>query len=114
MGTHFSKSFCVSNCVKHGDINSPVPFNVYMDDLYCALNCSNIRGHIGGEIVNLMSYAGDRCLICLLSAGMQKLLMCAQIMPLSIAYYIVQTSCILCILKLPQYNLRSVHYILLK
>ena len=41
-----------------------------MDDL----NRSNIGGCIGGEIVNHLSYADDLCLICLSSAGMQKLL----------------------------------------
>ena len=45
-----------------------------MDDLSCALNRSNIGAHIGGEIVNHLSYADDLCLICLSSAGMQKLL----------------------------------------
>ena len=74
MGKHFSTSFCVSNGVKQGGIISPVLFNVYMDDLSCALNRSNIGGRIGGEIVNHLSYADDLCLICLSSAGMQKLL----------------------------------------
>ena len=72
-GNTFSTSFCVSNGVKQGGIISPVLFNVYMDDLSCALNRSNIGGRIGGEIVNYLSYADDLCLICLLSAGMQKL-----------------------------------------
>ena len=73
-GNTFSTSFCVSNGVKQGGIISPVLFNVYMDDLSCALNRSNIGGRIGGEIVNHLSYADDLCLICLSSAGMQKLL----------------------------------------
>ena len=45
-----------------------------MDGLSCVLNRSNIGGRIGGEIVNYLSYADDLCLICLSSAGMQKLL----------------------------------------
>ena len=73
-GNIFSTSFCVSNGVKQGGILSPVLFNVYTDDLSCALNRSNIGGRIGGEIVNHLSYADDLCLICLSSAGMQKLL----------------------------------------
>ena len=60
-GNIFSTSFCVSNSVKQGGIISPVLFNAYMEDLSCALNRSNIRGHIGGEIVNHLSYADDRC-----------------------------------------------------
>ena len=61
---------CNTYGVKQGGIISPVLFNVYMDDLSCALNSSNIGGRIGGEIVNHLSYADDLCLICLSSAGM--------------------------------------------
>ena len=79
-GNTFSTSFCVSNGVKQGGIISPILFNVYMDDLSCELNRSNIGGRIGGEIVNHLSYADDLCLICLSSAGMQKLLnVCSKI-----------------------------------
>ena len=55
-------SFCVSNGAKQGSIISPVLFNVYMDDLSCVLNRSNIGGRIGGKIVNHLSYADDLCL----------------------------------------------------
>ena len=51
-GNTFSTSFWVLNGVKQGGIVSPVLFNVYIDDLSCALNRSNIGGRIGGEIVN--------------------------------------------------------------
>ena len=51
-GNTFSTSFCVLNGVKQGGIVSLVLFNVYMDDLSCALNRSNIGGRIGGEIDN--------------------------------------------------------------
>ena len=73
-GNTFSTFFCVSNGVKQGGIISPVIFNVYMDDLSCVLNRSKIGRRIGGEIVNHLSYVDDLCLICLSSAGMQKLL----------------------------------------
>ena len=73
-GNTFSTSFCVSNGVKQGGVISPVLFKVYIDDLSCALNRSNIGGRIGGEIVNHLSYSDDLCLICLSSAGMQNLL----------------------------------------
>ena len=73
-GKKFSTSFCVFNGVKQGGIISPVIFNVYMGDLSCVLNRSNIGGSIGAEIVNHLSYADDLCFICLSSAGMQKLL----------------------------------------
>ena len=73
-GNTFSTSFCVFNGVKQGVIISPVLFNVYMDDLSCVLNRSNIGGRFGGGIVNHLGYADDLCLICLSSAGMQKLL----------------------------------------
>ena len=58
-GNSFTLSCCVSNCVNLGGIISPVLFNVYMDDLICVLNRSNIGGRIGGEIVNHLSYAYD-------------------------------------------------------
>ena len=78
-GNTFSTSFCVSNGVKLSSIISPVLFNIYMVDLSCVLNRSNIGGRIGGEIVNRLSYADDICLICLSSTGMQKLLnMCSN------------------------------------
>ena len=70
-GNTFFTSFCVPNGVEQGIIISPVLFNVYMDDLSCALNRSNIGGRTGGEIVNHLSYADNLCLICLSSAGMQ-------------------------------------------
>ena len=60
-GNNFSTSFCVSNGVKQGGIISPVLFNVYMDDFSCALSRSNIGELIGGEIVNLLSYADGLC-----------------------------------------------------
>ena len=71
-GNTFSTPFCVSNGVKQCGIISPVLFNVYMDDLSCVLNRSNIGGCIGGEIFNHLSYADDLGLICLSSAGMQN------------------------------------------
>ena len=40
--------------MKQGGIYSPVLFNVYKDHP----NRSNIEGHIGGGIVNHLSYAG--------------------------------------------------------
>ena len=73
-GNTFSTFFCLCNCVKQGGIISPVLFNVYMDDLSCVLNRSNIGLCIGGEIVSHLSYVDDLCSICLSSADMQKLL----------------------------------------
>ena len=74
MGKHFFHIFCVSNGVKQSGIISPVLFNVYIEDLSYVLNRSNIGGRIAGEIVNHLNYADHLCLICLSSAGMQKLL----------------------------------------
>ena len=101
-GNTLSTSFCMSNSVKQGGIISPVLFNVYMDDLSCAFGRSNIGGRIGGEIVNHLSYADGPCLICLLSAGMQKLLnICSNYATKhSLSYY--ATSRMHCALKLQQ------------
>ena len=101
-GNTFSTSFCVSNGEKQGGIVSPVLFNVDMDDFSCVLNRSNIRGRIGAAIVNHLCYADDLCLICLSSAGMQKLLNVRSKYALSIACHLMQTSHILRGLKLPQ------------
>ena len=55
-------------------IISLVLFNVYIDDISCVLNGSNIGGSIRGKIVNHLRYASDLCLICLSSTCMQTLL----------------------------------------
>ena len=88
--------------MKQGGIISSVLFNVYMDDLSCVLNRSNMGGRIGREIVNHLSYADDLCLICFSSAGMQKWLNVCSKYVHSIACHIMQTSHILCVLKIPQ------------
>ena len=68
-----------------------------MDDLSCVLNRSNIGGRIGGEIVNHLSYADDLCLICLSSAGMQKLLnVCSKYATKHSLSYNASTSYSLC------------------
>ena len=77
-GNTFSTSFCVSNSLKQGGIISAVFFNVYMYDLSCILNRSNIGERIGGEIVNHLSYADNFCL-CLLSTGTQKSINCSKV-----------------------------------
>ena len=82
MGKHFFVlSFYVSNVVKQGGIISPVLFNVYMDDLSCALNRSNIGGRIlVVKLLIILGYADDLGLICLSLAEMQILLIvCSQI-----------------------------------
>ena len=68
MHIRWGSTFCVSNGVKQGGVISPALFNVYMDDLSCALNRSNIRWRVGGQLVNHLSYADVLCLICLSSA----------------------------------------------
>ena len=67
MGKHPFHIFCVSNGVKQGGIISPVLFNVYMDDLSCVLNRSDIEGRIGGEIVNHLGYACDHRIMLIIS-----------------------------------------------
>ena len=69
-----SSPFSVSKGVKQGGIQSPILFNVYMDDLSVSLNSSNIVGQIENMFLNHLCYADDLCLISLSSAGMQKLL----------------------------------------
>ena len=101
-GNTFSTSFCVLNGVKQVGIFPPVLFNVYMDNLSCALNHSNIGWRMGGEIVNHLKCADDLCLICLSSAGMQNLLnVCSNYATEHSLSYNAK-SCIHCALKLQQ------------
>ena len=74
VGNTLSSSFPVGNGVKQGGILSPVLFNIYMDKLSMALNNTATGGHIGGQLLNHLCYADDRCLISISSAGMQELL----------------------------------------
>ena len=71
--------FCVSNGLKQGGVISPVLINVYMDDVSCALNRSNIRWRIKGHIGKHFSYADDYCQISLPSTGMQNVLNASKI-----------------------------------
>ena len=50
-----------------------------MNGLSTSLDSSNIREHIGENLLNHVCYADDMCLISLSSAGMQRLLnMCTD------------------------------------
>ena len=88
-GDTVTSSFLVSNGVKQGGIISPIPFNVYMDQLSEKLNASNIGGDIGGKLVNHLCYADDICLISLSSVGMQQLLSICDIYANEMTCYIM-------------------------
>ena len=45
-----------------------------MDKLSIALNDTAIGGHIGGQLLNHLRYADDRCLTNIFSSGVQGLL----------------------------------------
>ena len=45
-----------------------------MDSLSTSLNSTNIRGHIGGQLLKNVCYVDDLCLNSMSSAGMQRLL----------------------------------------
>ena len=47
---------------------------IQIGQLSVKLNASNVRGDIGGVLVNNFCYTDDICLIRLSSAGMQQLL----------------------------------------
>ena len=73
-GNTASTSFCVTNGVKQGGYISPMPFNLYMDDLSLKLTCSGIGGYKEIFFINHLCYANELCLISLSSSGMQHLL----------------------------------------
>ena len=73
-GACISDRFKVTNGVRQGSILSPQLFNIYVDGLSDILNKSSIGGSIGGKQINHMLYADDLCVVCLSSAGLQKLL----------------------------------------
>ena len=69
-----SPSFTLFNGVKQSGIISPILFNVYMDVLSVLLNSSNMGWTNWAYFLNHLCYADDLCLICLSSAGIQKLM----------------------------------------
>ena len=73
-GYFISNVFNVTNGVRQGGILSPKLFNIYIDGLSTILNNSLIGGSLGGKRINHMLYADDLCIVCLSSAGLQKLL----------------------------------------
>ena len=60
-----------NNGVKQGGISSPVLFNICMDKLGIALNDTAIGGKTGGQLLNLLCYADDMCLVSISFLGMQ-------------------------------------------
>ena len=92
MHIRWGNTFSTSVCAKRGSIMSLVLYNVYIDDLSCALNRSNNRGRtFGSNIVTHFSYADDLCLSCLSSAGTHQLLnMCSNYATLQCALKLQQ------------------------
>ena len=58
-GPTISTHFTVANGVKQGGIESPILFNMYMDDLSIALKNSGIGGFLGDAFLNHLCYADD-------------------------------------------------------
>ena len=77
-GNEFSSSFTVSNGVRQGGILSPYLFNVYVDDLSCALNTCAVGCYISSCRVNHLMYADDLVLLAPSVGGLNKLLRCCE------------------------------------
>ena len=73
-GSTHSDFFPIGNGVKQGGILSPLPFNVYMDNLSVQLRRHHIGCSVGGTVVNHMLHADDIVLFAPCSKGLQKLL----------------------------------------
>ena len=67
-----SLGFDTGNGVKQGVILSPLPFNVYMDNLSLQLYRQSIGCSVGGTVVNHMSYADDIVLFAPSAKGLQN------------------------------------------
>ena len=69
-----SRTFTATNRVRQGGILFPYLFNVYMDDLSCALNRCPTGCLAGGKVINHLMYADDLVLLCPSAVGLSKLL----------------------------------------
>ena len=58
-GSALSDSFFITNGVRQGGILSPLPFNVYMDDLSSSFSNTPIGCSIGGVMVDHIMNADD-------------------------------------------------------
>ena len=69
-----SGTFSASNVVKQGDIQSPLLFTVYLDQLILALRESGIGCHLNGMFVGAFIYADDVTLLAPASMALKTML----------------------------------------
>ena len=58
-----SYSFSESNDVKQGSVISPLPFSIYIDNLFSNLNQSGLSCHVGSTYACAFGYADDIALV---------------------------------------------------
>ena len=69
-----SQFFSISNGVRQGGVLSPIFFNVFIDDLSCALRDTEIGCFIGNVCLNHLCYADDMVLLAPSPCALQQLL----------------------------------------
>ena len=69
-----SSTFSTSNGVKQGGVLSPIPFNVYLDELIKMLSEQGLGRHLRGQFVGSFIYADDVTLLAPTSTALNVML----------------------------------------
>ena len=72
-GQFKSNAFKVSNGVRQGAVASPIFFNLYLDDLFKAINRSHLGCQIGSYNYSILGYADDLSLLSPSREGLQAM-----------------------------------------
>ena len=97
-GSTLSGGFQVSNGVRQGSINSPIFFNIYVDDLSGTLTNTRCGCNLNGVNFNHLLYADDTVLIAPSPSALQKLItVCEYYASCNVVSYNPKKSKVMCI-----------------
>ena len=71
---HYSEWFRITAGVRQGGVLSPILYSIYVDDLICILQSSNVGCHIANQFAAALIYADDMAILAPSIKGLQKLL----------------------------------------